>query len=125
MKLYVRLFGSTDPCARQVPVQRGPIVGHGDIPRVGVVGIVTGDGLQGEGAVFHRAREGTDGVHGPHAGPEAMPADAAPGGPEPHHLAPGGGPTHGPSRILPQGGGTQAGGGGPAGTTAGTAGEAL
>jgi hypothetical protein len=54
-----------------------------------------------------------------------MPADSAPGGPETHQPAPGGGPTHGTSRILTQGGGTHEGGGGPSGTAAGTAGESL
>ena len=51
-----QLLDHAHPFARQVPVQSGPIVGHGNIPRVGVVGIVTGDGLKGEGAVFHRSR---------------------------------------------------------------------
>ena len=41
-----------------------------------------------------------------------------------HHPAPGGGPPHGPPVSLPREAGIQA-GGGPSGTTAGTASEAL
>ena len=83
---------------------------------------MSGDGLQGEGAVFCGAGYGAADVVGPGSAEHAVAADKAPGGTEADEAAVVCGVADGAAGVLAEGCGAEEGGGGGAGAAAGGAG---
>ena len=111
------------PNTIDISIQGTPVAGNRDIPTVGIFRIVTGYGFQSNRGVFHRAGNRADLVHGPRTGHDPIAADPTPTGPQARQAAPGGWPAYRTTGVLSQRRGTQEGGGGGPGTSAGSAGE--
>ena len=118
------LFNHAHFQAANIPGQGGGVVGNRRGPGIGVLGIVAGNGLQGQGAVGHGAGNGAGGIHRPTSPLHPVAADPPPGRAYPHQAAKGGRAANGAAGILTDRSGAQAGGGGGPGAAAGSAGIA-
>ena len=112
------------PQSAYARVEAIQIVGDRGVACVTVVGVISRDGAQRCGAVSDGARDGPGGVHRPSGGQHTVAADQAPGGPDSHQPAEGGGAAYGAGSVLTQRRSAQEGGRSRAGAAAGGAGVA-
>ena len=90
--------------ARHRLLQGGPVIGHRCLEAGGIAAIRPGDHLQQLGCISHRTGKRPHLVEGTGKGHQAVAADAAVGGLEPHHAAEGGGLANRAAGVGTQGG---------------------